>query len=82
MVPGKTLVFFDEVQECPSARTAMKFLVEDGCFDCVESGSLPGVNYKEVQSYPVGYEETLQMYPMDFEEFALQTVYRRKRSHI
>ena len=71
MAPGKTLVFFDEVQECPSARTAMKFLVEDGRFDYIESGSLLGVNYKEVQSYPVGYEETLQMYPMDFEEFVL-----------
>ena len=71
MTPGRTLVFFDEIQECPTARTAMKFLVEDGRFDYVESGSLLGVNYKEVQSYPVGYEETLQMYPMDFEEFAL-----------
>ncbi|MDR1194506.1 MAG: ATP-binding protein [Peptococcaceae bacterium] len=71
LTPGKTLVFFDEIQECPAARTAMKFLVEDGRFDYIESGSLLGVNYKEVQSYPVGYEETLQMYPMDFEEFAL-----------
>jgi predicted AAA+ superfamily ATPase len=64
-------VFFDEIQECPEARTAMKFLVEDGRFDYIESGSLLGVNYKEVQSYPVGYEETIRMYPMDFEEFAL-----------
>ncbi len=71
MVPDKTMVFFDEIQECPAARTAMKFLIEDGRFDYIESGSLLGVNYKEVQSYPVGYEETLQMYPMDFEEFAL-----------
>jgi len=71
MVPGKTLVFFDEIQECPAARTAIKFLVEDGRFDYIESGSLLGVKYKEVQSYPVGYEETLWMYPMDFEEFAL-----------
>lgn len=71
MLPGKTLVFFDEIQECPMARTAIKFLVEDGRFDYIESGSLLGVNYKEVQSYPVGYEETLQMYPMDFEEFAI-----------
>lgn len=71
MEPGKTLVFFDEIQECPAARTAIKFLVEDGRFDYIESGSLLGVNYKEVQSYPVGYEQILQMYPMDFEEFAL-----------
>lgn len=69
MIPGKTLVFFDEIQECPRARTAIKFLVEDGRFDYVESGSLLGINYKEVPSYPVGYEEHYQMYPMDFEEF-------------
>ena len=71
MSSGKTLIFFDEIQECPNARTAIKFLVEDGRFDYIESGSLLGVNYKEVRSYPVGYEEKLQMYPLDFEEFAL-----------
>jgi len=71
MPPGETLIFFDEIQECPSARTAIKFLVEDGRFDYIESGSLLGINYKEVQSYPVGFEETMQMYPMDFEEFAI-----------
>ena len=45
LVPGQTLVFFDEIQECPRARTAMKFLVEDGRFDYIESGSLLGVSY-------------------------------------
>ncbi len=69
--PGKTLVFLDEIQECPQARTAIKFLVEDGRFDYIESGSLLGVYYKHVQSYPVGYESILQMYPMDFEEFCI-----------
>lgn len=69
--PRKTLIFFDEIQECPNARTAIKFLVEDGRFDYIESGSLLGVNYKPVPSYPVGYEEFLQMYPMDFEEFCI-----------
>ncbi len=68
---GKTLVFLDEIQECPRARTAIKFLVDDGRFDYIESGSLLGVNYKNVPSYPVGYEEVLQMYPMDFEEFCI-----------
>ena len=58
---GKTLVFFDEIQECPNARTAIKFLVDDGRFDYIESGSLLGVNYEHVPSYAVGYEETLQM---------------------
>lgn len=69
LVPGKTLVFFDEIQACPRARTAIKFLVEDGRFDYIESGSILGVKYKDVSSYPVGYEEIYQMYPMDFEEF-------------
>lgn len=66
---GKTLVFFDEIQSCPAARTAIKFLVEDGAYDYIESGSLLGINYKEVSSYPVGFEEQIEMYPLDFEEF-------------
>lgn len=69
LLPGKTLVFFDEIQECPRARTAIKFLVDDGRFDYIESGSLLGVSYKEVPSYPVGYEESIQMHPLDLEEF-------------
>lgn len=68
-VPGKTLIFLDEIQECPNARCAIKFLVEDGRFDYIESGSLLGVRYKEVPSYAVGYEEICYMYPMDFEEY-------------
>jgi len=66
---GNTLVFFDEIQSCPKARTAIKFLVEDGRFDFIESGSLLGINYKEVSSYPVGFEEQIEMFPLDFEEF-------------
>ena len=67
--PGKSLILFDEVQECPQVRTAIKFLVEDGRFDYIESGSLLGVRYKDVISYPVGYEQIVQMYPLDFEEY-------------
>jgi len=67
--PGKTLIFFDEIQSCPKARTAIKFLVEDGQYDYIESGSLLGINYKDVSSYPVGFERELDMYPLDFEEF-------------
>ena len=67
--PGKTLIFFDEIQSCPKARTAIKFLVEDGQYDYIESGSLLGINYKAVSSYPVGFEHELDMYPLDFEEF-------------
>ena len=67
--PGKTLILFDEVQECPQVRAAIKFLVEDGRFDYIESGSLLGVRYKEISSYPVGFEQILPMYPLDFEEY-------------
>lgn len=69
LVPGKTLIFLDEIQECPNARCAIKFLVEDGRFDYIESGSLLGVKYKEVPSYAVGYEEIYYMYPMNFKEY-------------
>ncbi len=67
--PGKTLIFFDEIQSCAKARTAIKFLVEDGQYDYIESGSLLGINYKDVSSYPVGFEHEVDMYPLDFEEF-------------
>ena len=69
--PGRTLVLLDEIQECPRARTAIKFLVEDGRFDYVETGSLLGVRTADVPSYPVGFEERHRMYPMDFMEFCL-----------
>lgn len=67
--PGETLILLDEVQECPRARAAIKFLVEDGRFDYIESGSLLGVRNQEIKSYPVGFEEIYRMYPLDFEEF-------------
>ena len=71
LVSGDTLVLFDEIQECPRARTAVKFLVEDGRFDYIETGSLLGVRVKDVPSYPVGFEEQYHMFPMDFEEFCM-----------
>lgn len=71
MEPGETLVFLDEIQECPNARSAIKFLVEDGRFDYIESGSFLGVRHREVRSYPVGFEEICYMYPMSFEEFII-----------
>lgn len=69
LVPGKTLVFFDEIQECPNARTAIKFLVDKSEIDYIESGSLLGVSYAQIPSLPVGYEESLRMYPLTFKEF-------------
>ena len=65
----KTLVFLDEVQRCPDAVTFVKFLVEDGSYDYVLSGSLLGVELENVRSVPVGYMYEEQMYPLDFEEF-------------
>lgn len=69
LVPHKTIIFLDEIQNCPNARTALKFLALDKRFDVIASGSLLGINYKEVESLPVGYTEQLEMYSLDFEEF-------------
>jgi predicted AAA+ superfamily ATPase len=69
LIPGETLLFLDEIQDCPRARTALKFLTQDNRFDVIASGSLLGINYKDVPSYPVGYVEHLNMYSLDFEEF-------------
>lgn len=71
LIEGNTLILFDEIQECPNARTAIKFLVEDGRFSYIESGSLLGVKNKIVASYPVGFEEIYHMYPLDFREFLM-----------
>lgn len=69
IVPNKTIIFLDEIQNCPNARTALKFLSLDKRFDVIASGSLLGINYKEVSSFPVGYTEQIEMYSLDFEEF-------------
>ena len=69
MVPGETLIFFDEVQECPEIVTYIKFLVDDGSYRYVLSGSLLGVELKDLRSAPVGYLREIKMYPLDFEEF-------------
>lgn len=69
IVPGETLLFLDEIQMCPNARTALKFLALDDRFDVIASGSMLGINYKQVSSYPVGYVDYLEMYSLDFEEF-------------
>jgi len=66
---GKTLLFLDEIQECGDARTALKFIAEDGRFDCIASGSMLGVAYKNTRSIPVGYERQIEMFSLDFEEF-------------
>lgn len=71
LVKGKTLIFFDEVQECPEIVTAIKFLVEEGSYRYVLSGSLLGVELKNLRSAPVGYVAVKDMYPIDLEEFSM-----------
>ena len=69
LTPHKTFIFFDEIQEYPEIVTTIKFLVEDGRFRYILSGSLLGVEVKNIKSAPVGYLQSLTMYPLDFEEF-------------
>lgn len=69
LIPGKTLIFFDEVQECKEMVTAIKFLVDEGSYKYVMSGSLLGVELKDLRSVPVGYMEEMEMYPLDLQEF-------------
>ena len=70
LIPNQTLIFFDEVQECPEVVTAIKFLVDEGSYRYVMSGSLLGVELKDLRSVPVGYMAEKEMNPLDFEEFA------------
>lgn len=68
-ISRKTLIFLDEIQECPEAITSLKFWALDNRFDIIASGSLLGVDYKRPSSYPVGYVDYLKMHGLDFEEF-------------
>lgn len=68
-VSGETIFFFDELQACPNCATSLKFFKIDGRFDVICSGSLMGINYKEIESNSVGYKEDYEMHSMDFEEF-------------
>ena len=69
--PHNTVIILDEIQECPEARTALKFFKQDGRYDIIGTGSLLGVKGygKSPRSIPVGYETIIDMYPLDFEEF-------------
>lgn len=69
--PGETVIILDEIQDCPEARTALKFFKEDGRFDVIGTGSLLGVKGygKQPKSIPVGSETLIEMHPLDFEEF-------------
>ena len=70
-VPGNTVIILDEIQECARARFCIKAFIEDGRYDVIATGSLLGIrgyNRKD-RDVPVGFEHTIRMYPMDFEEF-------------
>lgn len=79
VIPGKTLIFLDEIQNCPRARTAFKPLAIDGKVDVIASGSLLGLTFldddaalnkeRHESSIPVGYERQMTMYSLDFEEY-------------
>ncbi len=71
-IPYKTLLIFDEVQDCPNARSSLKYFYEDGRYDIICTGSLLGIkgySQRSDNAVPVGYEEVLYMKPMDYEEF-------------
>lgn len=68
-IPGKTLLFFDEMQDFPDISTALKFFSIDGRFDVICSGSMLGINYRQIESNSVGYKMDYEMASMDFEEF-------------
>ena len=69
LIEGNTLIFFDEVQKCPEVATAIKYLVDDGRYRYILSGSLLGVELNNLRSVPVGYMDIKEMYPLDLEEF-------------
>ena len=71
-VEGKTVIIFDEIQECANARSSIKPFCEDGRFDIIATGSLLGIkgyNKKKSKGVPTGFERIVYMKPMDFEEF-------------
>lgn len=69
ILPGITLIFLDEIQECQEAITSLKFWAIDGRYDVIVSGSLLGIDYKRASSYPVGYVDYMTMHGLDFEEY-------------
>lgn len=69
LITNDTLFFIDEIQKCPNARTALKFLANDTKYDFIASGSLLGIKLNEIPSIPVGYERQVEMFSLDFEEF-------------
>lgn len=78
-VPGKTLIFFDEIQKCVNAATSLKSFNEDGRYDVICSGSLMGLSYKEIESVSTGNKVDYNMYSMDFEEYLWALGYQEEQ---
>ena len=78
-IPGNTLIFFDELQNCINCATSLKSFNQDGRYDVICSGSLMGINYKEIESNSVGNKEDYEMYSMDFEEFLWAKGYKEEQ---
>lgn len=71
LIKNKTIIFFDEVQEVKEIVTSIKFLVEEGSFKYILSGSMLGVELNDIKSQPVGFMDEIKMYPLDFTEFIM-----------
>ena len=69
LIKGRTLIFFDEIEKCPEAVTYIKYLVLEGSYHYILSGSLLGIELKDIRSVPVGFMDEIKMYPLDFSEF-------------
>lgn len=69
LIKGQTLVFLDEIEKCPEAVTYIKYLVQEGSYHYILSGSLLGIELKDIRSVPVGFLDEVKMFPLDFEEF-------------
>lgn len=78
-IPNETLIFFDEIQECINTATSLKSFREDGRYDVICSGSLMGINYKEIESNSVGNKIDYSMHSMDFEEFLWAKGYKEEQ---
>ena len=78
-VPGQTLIFFDEIQDCINVATSLKSFNIDGRFDVICSGSLMGINYNEIESNSVGNKEDYEMFSLDFEEYLWAKGYKEEQ---
>ena len=79
LIPQKTVIIFDEIQEYPDVATALKSFNIDGRYDVICSGSMLGINYKKIHSNSVGNKTDYEMFSMDFEEFYGQMVMMIRR---